>query len=114
VQEQIKSLITSLMLNAPPPVRAQLSEALTIISGHDFPSRWQVGQDLAAASTHAVKVGDVQLIYQGSCSKAEPSPAELAAGAVPAAGIRRPSSGQWRAAHRQLHLQAVNSLCLPV
>ena len=44
LQEQIKGLITSLMLSAPPPVRAQLSEALTIISGHDFPSRWQVGQ----------------------------------------------------------------------
>ena len=40
-QEQIKGLITSLMLSAPPPVRAQLSEALTIISGHDFPGRWK-------------------------------------------------------------------------
>lgn len=39
-QEQIKGLITSLMLSAPPPVRAQLSEALTLISGHDFPGRW--------------------------------------------------------------------------
>ncbi len=41
IQEQIRGLITALMLNAPPPVRAQLSEALTIISGHDFPARWK-------------------------------------------------------------------------
>ena len=37
----MKGLITSLMLSAPPPVRAQLSEALTLISGHDFPGRWR-------------------------------------------------------------------------
>lgn len=30
------------MLSTPPRVRAQLSEALTIISTHDFPARWQV------------------------------------------------------------------------
>lgn len=29
------------MLSAPSPVRAQLSEALTLISGHDFPARWR-------------------------------------------------------------------------
>lgn len=40
-QEQIKALITALMLSVPPPVRSQLSEALTIISSHDFPERWQ-------------------------------------------------------------------------
>lgn len=28
------------MLSAPPRVRAQLSEALSIISQHDFPARW--------------------------------------------------------------------------
>jgi hypothetical protein len=28
------------MLNTPPLVRAQLSEALTLISGHDFPAAW--------------------------------------------------------------------------
>lgn len=39
-KEQIKTHITDLMLCAPPKVRAQLSEALTIISTHDFPSRW--------------------------------------------------------------------------
>lgn len=40
-KEQVKAHITDLMLSAPPKVRAQLSEALTIISAHDFPQRWQ-------------------------------------------------------------------------
>lgn len=39
-KEQIKGIITELMLKAPPQVRLQLSEALTIISSHDFPRRW--------------------------------------------------------------------------
>jgi hypothetical protein len=41
LQEQVKAHITDLMLSAPPRVRAQLSEALSIISSHDFPARWQ-------------------------------------------------------------------------
>ncbi len=41
-QELIKQLITSLMLCAPPLVRAQLSEALSLISSHDFPAKWPV------------------------------------------------------------------------
>lgn len=40
MQEQIKGLITELMLSTPPVVRSQLSEALSIISEHDFPVRW--------------------------------------------------------------------------
>jgi exportin-2 (importin alpha re-exporter) len=28
------------MLRAPPPVRSQLSEALSIVSSHDFPAQW--------------------------------------------------------------------------
>lgn len=40
LQGQIKQLLTGLMLNTPPLVRAQLSEALTLISGHDFPAAW--------------------------------------------------------------------------
>lgn len=40
LQGQIKQLLTGLMLSTPPLVRAQLSEALTLISGHDFPSAW--------------------------------------------------------------------------
>lgn len=43
LQDQIKAHITDLMLSAPPRVRAQLSEALSIISSHDFPAKWQVG-----------------------------------------------------------------------
>ncbi|GBG65232.1 hypothetical protein CBR_g50023 [Chara braunii] len=40
-KEQIKSAITQLMLNTPPLIQAQLSEALSIISNEDFPDRWQ-------------------------------------------------------------------------
>ena len=40
LQDQIKALITSLMLSTPPIVRAQLSEALSIVSQHDFPAKW--------------------------------------------------------------------------
>lgn len=40
LQGQIKQLLTGLMLSTPPLVRAQLSEALTLISGHDFPAAW--------------------------------------------------------------------------
>lgn len=40
-KEQIKTHIIDLMLSAPPKVRAQLSEALTIISQHDFPRKWE-------------------------------------------------------------------------
>lgn len=37
---QIKSLLPGLMLNTPPLVQAQLSEALSIICSHDFPAKW--------------------------------------------------------------------------
>jgi len=40
-KEQIKTHIIDLMLSAPPRVRSQLSEALTIISQHDFPRKWE-------------------------------------------------------------------------
>ncbi|KDD74912.1 Cse1, partial [Helicosporidium sp. ATCC 50920] len=36
----IKDHITDLMIRAPPRVRVQLSEALSIISQHDFPKNW--------------------------------------------------------------------------
>lgn len=39
-KEQIKSVFVSLMLQMPPKIQAQLSEALTIISGSDFPEKW--------------------------------------------------------------------------
>ena len=37
---QVKALITGLMLSTPPVVRSQISEALSIISSHDFPAAW--------------------------------------------------------------------------
>eukprot|EP01018_Ginkgo_biloba_P023988 Gb_25747 [translate_table: standard] len=40
-KEQIKALIVRLMLSAHPRIQSQLSEALAIISGHDFPKTWQ-------------------------------------------------------------------------
>lgn len=39
-KDQVKQLLTSLMLSTPPLVRSQLSEALSIISTHDFPQHW--------------------------------------------------------------------------
>lgn len=39
-KEQIKSVFVTLMLQMPPKVQSQLSEALTIISGSDFPEKW--------------------------------------------------------------------------
>ncbi|KAL6780583.1 hypothetical protein ACKKBF_B12565 [Auxenochlorella protothecoides x Auxenochlorella symbiontica] len=39
-KDQIKVHITDLMLAAPVRVRSQISEALSIISSHDFPARW--------------------------------------------------------------------------
>lgn len=59
VQEQIKSLITDLMLSAPPRVRAQLSEALSIISTHDFPSKWPT---LLPLLIEKLKAEDMQLV----------------------------------------------------
>jgi hypothetical protein len=59
VQEQIKSLIVDLMLSAPPKVRAQLSEALSIISSHDFPAKWQ---SLLPLLIEKLKTDDQQLV----------------------------------------------------
>lgn len=39
-KDQVKAHITDLMLSAPPRVRSQLSEALSIVSSHDFPAKW--------------------------------------------------------------------------
>jgi exportin-2 (importin alpha re-exporter) len=36
----VRALLPGLMLSTPPLVRAQLSEALTIVSSHDFPAQW--------------------------------------------------------------------------
>ena len=56
MQDQVKGLITGLMLSTPPVVRAQLSEALSIISEHDFPSKWQ---GLLPQLIDRLKSGDV-------------------------------------------------------
>ena len=61
MQEQIKGLITRLMLSTPPPVRAQLSEALTIIGQHDFPAKWM---SLLPELLERLKTGDL-LIVEG-------------------------------------------------
>lgn len=37
---KIKEHIVELMLRAPPKIQAQISEALSIISSHDFPAKW--------------------------------------------------------------------------
>ncbi|CAI7733044.1 unnamed protein product [Closterium sp. NIES-53] len=38
---KIKEHIVPLMLSAPPKIQAQISEALSIISTHDFPAKWE-------------------------------------------------------------------------
>ncbi len=55
LQEQIKGLITNLMLSTPAPVRSQLSEALTIIGRHDFPAKWMT---LLPEFLERLKTGD--------------------------------------------------------
>ena len=55
LQDQIRSLITDLMLSTPLIVRAQLSEALSIISMHDFPNRWP---DLLPRLVQKLQTGD--------------------------------------------------------
>lgn len=47
------------MLSTPPVVRAQLSEALSIISEHDFPTRWQ---GLLPQLIERLKTGDANTI----------------------------------------------------
>jgi len=56
LQDQIKGLITNLMLSTPAPVRSQLSEALTIIGRHDFPAKWMT---LLPELLERLKTGDV-------------------------------------------------------
>ena len=41
-QDAIKGLLPGLMLSTPPLVQAQLSEALAIVCGHDFPRQVSV------------------------------------------------------------------------
>lgn len=39
-KEQIKAILVGFMLASPPRIQSQLSEALTIVSSHDFPRAW--------------------------------------------------------------------------
>ena len=60
IQEQIKSLLTGLMLSTPPLVRAQLSEALSVISSHDFPRKWAT---LLPELIERLKSGDAATVH---------------------------------------------------
>ena len=52
------------MLSAPPAVRAQLSEALTIISAHDFPARWQALLPDLTTRLQAAEAGEVRGVLE--------------------------------------------------
>ena len=59
-QEQIKSLLTGLMLSTPPLARAQLSEALSVVSSHDFPRKWAT---LLPELIERLKTGDAGTVH---------------------------------------------------
>ena len=48
------------MLSTPPLVRAQLSEALSVISSHDFPRKWGT---LLPELTERLKSGDAATVH---------------------------------------------------
>ena len=52
------------MLSAPPAVRAQLSEALTIISAHDFPADWQALLPDLITRLQAAEAGEVRGVLE--------------------------------------------------
>jgi hypothetical protein len=107
-QEQIRQLLTGLMLSTPQLVRAQLSEALAIISGHDFPARCARGRGGREGSRpHHQPV-------TCSCGTSAPAgtawlgpapPIRWRAGrlpVLPAAGLAPGGRGAWRRADRFL------------
>lgn len=64
-KEQIKGAIVNLMLSTPPKIQSQLSEALAIMSQHDFPRKWQtllpeLVKSLATANDYTVINGILQ------------------------------------------------------
>jgi exportin-2 (importin alpha re-exporter) len=64
-KEQIKGAIVNLMLSTPPKIQSQLSEALAIMSQHDFPRKWQtllpeLVKSLATATDYTVINGILQ------------------------------------------------------
>ena len=60
-QDAIKGLLPGLMLSTPPLVQAQLSEALAIVCGHDFPRQvrfeFKTTQDLNTCLEEAGALG---------------------------------------------------------
>lgn len=58
-QEQVKAMLPGLMLSTPALVQAQLSEALSIICGHDFPRAWP---NLLGELVERLKTSDLQAI----------------------------------------------------
>ncbi len=48
------------MLSTPPLVRAQLSEALSVISSHDFPRKWST---LLPELIERLKIGDTATVH---------------------------------------------------
>lgn len=58
-KDQIKAMLPGLMLNTPALVQAQLSEALSLICGHDFPTRWP---SLLTEMVERLNTNDLQTI----------------------------------------------------
>jgi len=63
-QDAVKASITGLMLSAPPAVRAQLSEALTIVSAHDFPAAWPALLPDLVARLRGADAGEVRGVLE--------------------------------------------------
>lgn len=66
-KEQIKALVVSMMLSTPPKIQSQLSEALAMISKHDFPKKWgsllpELVASLKNASDYSVINGVLQTV----------------------------------------------------
>jgi exportin-2 (importin alpha re-exporter) len=60
----VKGSITGLMLSAPPAVRAQLSEALTIVSAHDFPAAWPALLPDLVSRLRGADAGEVRSVLE--------------------------------------------------
>mmetsp|Transcript_33790 Transcript_33790/g.100617 ORF Transcript_33790/g.100617 Transcript_33790/m.100617 type:complete len:935 (-) Transcript_33790:308-3112(-) len=58
-KDQVKTMLPGLMLSTPPLLQAQLSEALSIICGHDFPRQWPT---LLSELVERLRTSDLQAI----------------------------------------------------
>ncbi|CAL9767703.1 unnamed protein product [Musa acuminata subsp. burmannicoides] len=62
-KEQVKSVLVSLMLGALPRVQPQLSEALAVVSSHDFPQSWPaLLPELVASLRNAAEANDYRAV----------------------------------------------------